>query len=779
MKTIYQRIKDFVLPIAKAFWAPIGRVFENEYPRYSLCGLGFFALLVWAIGRIVAFVASPEAAKFRALGDRQNPPRPELIEPLRGNIYAHDNRPLAMTAEVYRLYFDFGSRQEALKLLRIPTDSLDSTKRIEQQALSKRLWADLDSAATLIVKSFDSKDYKITPTALKEMKQRFRNSFRQQSGYCPVVRLDIDYQQYKELMSQEPFLGQITDSVKGQRESRSLLRKIMTAPEIRGKRIRPFGSLAARTIGDIFGEKKDGLTVGSYGIEMSFDSLLRGTVGEGFRQSIAKDANNLRVIKPAVAGHNIYTTLDMNLQSRLERIMRNQLSMLKAESGTAILLDVPTGKILSISNLMYDTKKAGYVEGKNFAVSDISEPGSTFKVASMLVALDDGLVQASDTIDVGNGTWEVSGRTVRDHNAGSGGYGRITASQVIERSSNVGVAKIIYRHFKDNPGAYVQKVRDLAFGHDLRAEIPGSALAKVRMPNERWYGTTLSWMSYGYETQIPPIYTAAFFNAIANGGKLLKPYLVREIRDSDGRIIEQFSPKVVREQIAKPESIRAMQEMLRKVVTDGTGKKLNTPVVAISGKSGTAQIAENGTYKGAGGTSHQVSFCAYFPSETPRYTLMVVIRKPSKEFAAGGGSMAGPVVRELAEAIISMEKPNPIDSLGRADKTQRGDIAIGKKETLAQLLQQTKLRHEVQASIPGDAYIAIDATGKEQNLKAPKAGIVPALVGMSVEDANYQLMKAGYQVEIRGVGRITEQIPVAGTHLARGQKVVLILSRRS
>lgn len=746
----------------------VERWFPTSSRRFLFIGCIFALALVLSLGKILFFMFGPEAETYRRKGEGLNPPKEITLEPIRGTIYSSDGRAVAVTAPVYRLFFDFNA--EAIAFLHKPATTEREQHR--KDSISALLSSDLDRFADYLVKSYADLGISIDRAKIRE---RWRKGFIAKKRYVPVVGMDINYLQYRQIISSEPYI-RIDSTARGPVKREGLLPKIIAAPEMRAKRFYPFGSLAHRAIGNVYGEQTNGLSNGSYGIELGLDSLLEGQSGRGLAIKAAKRENRM-VVDPPVDGYSVHTTLDMDVQNQLERIMRKQLGLLKATSGTAILLDVPTAKVLAITNLAR-TAEGNYIEAQNFAVSDMSEPGSTFKVASMLVALDGGMVRPEDVINVGNGTLTVSGRTVRDHNAGSGGYGEITASQVIERSSNVGVAKIILQNFASRPSEYVKRVRALGFGENLTLkEIPGGARASIRMPDKNnWYGTTLAWMSYGYETKIPPMYTAAFFNAIANGGKLLRPYIVSSISDKDGRTVREFQPTVVRERIAKPESIRAMQEMLRKVVTDGTGKRVRSKVVAVSGKSGTAQLAQGGSYHGPDGKRHQVSFCGFFPSESPRYTLMVVVREPSPEFAAGGGSMAGPVVRELAEAIISMEKPASLDSIGQPnDEARRRHVAPGRKNELMQLMQGTRSSYRPNAKAAQDSYVSLDEQGREQALPRYPEGTVPDVTGMTATDASYMLAKRGYKVKLSGYGRVVAQQVPAGTKLAKGATIALSL----
>lgn len=740
--------------------------------RYWVIG-GIFLLIAIALAvSILQLISGESGNKWRQIGQGFHRPSTIELPPIRGSIYAADDRPLAISAPSYQLYLDF----QALPIALLYNDSLqtpaDSIKIRQRKALRDSLGRELDKLADVLEQIFAEQG---APFDKRRSREAWRRGFIQRSNSVLISRNELSYLQYQQLQEIDPLGPQ--PNRRGERVHKSLLNKIIVKKE-RSRRVNPFGSLALRTIGSLYAEQNGGLSRARQGIELYCDSLLRGEKGTAIRQYAAGQYNR-KVVKPAVDGASVYTTLDMNKQNELERIMRKQLAQFSARSGSAVLMEVTTGKILAMTNLERSANGDDYLETKNFAVSDMSEPGSTFKVASMLVALDLGLVSPTDTIDVGNGVWTVAGRNLRDHNADRGGYGRISVSQVIERSSNVGTAKIIHKHFAHRPDEFVNRVRALGFGMDLGIEIPGAARAVIRRQSDnpnRWYGTTLPWMSFGYETQIPPIYTLSLFNAIANGGRYMRPHLIREIRTAEGEPILRREPEVLIEQIARPEAIAMMQDMLRKVVTEGTGKSLRSDVVSISGKSGTAQIARGGSYNGPDGKSHEVSFCGYFPSESPRYTLMVVLREPSKAFSAGGGSMAGPVVKELAETIVSMEQPLHLDSIKESRSvTARPRIASGRRGAIEPLLRTLGITYAPGKSGSLEHFIRIDPAGQEHVLAPYAASVVPAVVGMSASDAYFLLLDHGYLVKLEGRGQVIGQSLPAGTRAASGTLITLTL----
>lgn len=741
---------------------------------YPIVMAGFTLLFVGIIIYVIRFSYSSEGARYRAAAERVQREKRVQDLPLRGSILASDERPVAVTTPVYRLGLDFLS--EPLKVLYAPLPTgkthQDSLERAKYYATRQELDYGLDRLAVLVDSIYDLKAHGLSR---QQLKARWRKGLEQRKRGLPVINLDVSYQQYQILMASSPFAPKIIKN----KSVPSLLSKMIISTE-RTKRIYPFGSLAYRTIGQLQPSGENNISKGKSGLELRYDYLLRGRIGSARRVYYGNSYRRI-VDEPALDGADIVTNLDMDIQSIVEHSLREQLQQLEAESGTVVLMEVKTGKIVAISNLEQVKRSPGtYSESVNMAMTNKAEPGSTFKVASMMVALDDGIVRPNDTIDVGNGLWPHEGRVVRDHNADKGGYGRISVAQTIIKSSNVGVAKIIVKGYKDKPDEYVEKIRRLGFGFNFQKEVDlqGVERASVRKRSDnpnRWYNTTLAWMSYGYETQIPPIYTLAFFNAIANGGRYMRPYFVSEIRRRDS-LTQHIEPKVLKERICKPETLQAIQEMLRRVVTEGTGKKARSAYVAISGKSGTAQLSGKHGYRDSlGQVRHQVSFCAYFPSEAPRYSCIAVIRAPSPRYSAGGGVMAAPIIRRIAESLVALEKPRPLDSLPRSASplAYTRHIAAGRTEALLQLLEQMGLPAP-QLGAKAPAYIRIDSAARISALPLAAQGI-PDLRGMSAMDAVYLLRSRGYRVQLVGAGNVVSQSIPAGTAAARGSEIILQL----
>lgn len=690
--------------------------------------------------------------------------------PMRGNIYASDGRPVALAGESYRVYLDFSA--EALALihndsLKMPQDSVQIQKREEKRKLLEH---QMDLAADQLARFYNINT--------RPDRARWQKMLKKKVNGTPLIERDITYPEWHKISREYPFRNYVGDPKNSKDDTVSLFKSVVinVHRNMRYVRINPFDSLALRTIGALHKFKQsDTISQAKYGLELKYDSLLRGKAGYSDRLKVAGSRIN-RIIDSVHHGYDLYTTLDMDKQYLLDKTMREQLSTLKAKRGTSVLMEVQTGKILAIVNLERGAN-GRYEEAGNYAFSDLSEPGSTIKVASMLVALNDGVVRPDDIVDVGNGTWPIHGTTMRDHNANRGGYGEITASQVIERSSNIGISKIVMRHYGDKQQEFVNKMRGLGFGLDLDSDIPGAALADIPSPtingkpNPGWSAISMAWMSHGYASRIPPIYMLAFFNAIANGGKFMRPYLVADIKDKEGNTIKHIEPRVLIEQIASSDAISKIQEMMRRVVSEpkSTGRGIHSDIVSVSGKTGTAVMNYG---KADESRKHLVSFCGYFPSDAPKYSIIVVIREPSNEFPPSGGAMSAPVVKAIAERLVSMETPRHFD-LTSSNSESTCQVAGGRKDAL-EILSGKMMglsHHKANVEIAAKDFIFIDRNGQERRIAPPPAGCVPPLYGLSATDAAAWLARLGYKASFVGHGHVVGQSTPAGTPLKRGQTV--------
>lgn len=714
--------------------------------RYRFIGFLMILLLLAVFGKIMKTIFV-EGDKWRAIGETLNRPSTVDLAPIRGTIYASDGRAVAITAPYYRLYFDF--KAEALG-------------SIEKDSLNELL----DTLALNLSRKFSTPSRRLNPS---DLKARWRKGMAKKSRYWPVINRDISYLEKKELYELAPL---IPVKKKGYTP---IYRCIYS--EEKAKRMMPFTSLGSRTIGSVYGAKEDGLSQGKNGIELYYDKQLRGKTGKGTRSYVG-GRRILNTIEPPKRGYDVYTTLDMDMQSIVEQELRHKMVEVQGETGTAILMEVSTGQVKAITNLQR-TSSGGYIEAKNYAVADMSEPGSTFKTVSMMVALDAGIVHPDDIIDTGKGLYSVGRRTVRDHNAHRGGYGPITAAQTIWYSSNVGVAKIILKGFEHDPDKFVEAVRRTGITDDFHLEIPGEAPAVVRKRADnpdRWYGTTLAWMSFGYETQIPPIHILAFYNAIANGGRLMRPYFVTKVTDG-GEIVEEHAPTVLRDSICKPSTLVQIQEMLANVVAKGTGAPVKSETVNISGKTGTAQISQGRGGYHAGKTMHLVSFCGYFPSENPKYSCIVVVRGPRGVYPSGGG-ISGVVVKQIAEKLLAIQEPEPFDTVSPLPNIKLLPyVSAGRKEFVEPALESFKLPLKSKS----DTAKWVRPTVENghilfKSLPPIRRGVMPNVGGLSAQDALFMLQSLGLKVQTVGWGHVIGQSIAPGKKISMGETVIIELS---
>ena len=676
-----------------------------------------------------------EKEKWEKVAESQKRPN-RLILPGRGNIYSSDGKLMATSVPRYYTYIDF----------RADGFSVDTFRNSKVNGV--------DSLSVYLSRKFKNR----TPAGYKAHLLRGLNS---KSRQYPVYEGRASYIDLKE-MKKFPFL-------RLSRYKSGFYTKEMV------QRQKPFGTLASRTIGDIYGEiEAGGVTKGKNGLELQYDSLLRGEPGVSSVRRVGGGWTNVVEIEP-VDGMDIRTTIDINIQDITEKSLVDMLKKIDAESGTAVVMEVATGEVKAITN-MGRIREGAYAETKNHAVADEIEPGSTFKVASMMVALEDGICQPSDTVDVGKGIYMYKGARMTDHNMNKGGYGRISAEQAIWYSSNIGVAKIILKGYEKNPTKYVEGLYKLGLTIPLNLEIPGAGRAKIRMPNDTalyWSKTTLPWMSFGYETQIPPIYTLTFFNAIANGGKMVRPMFTKEIMHN-GKTVQSFSTEVLKSSICSDKTLEIIKDMLLGVVEKGTGKAVHSDIIRIAGKTGTAQIASGGVYRTSG---HQVAFCGYFPADEPKYSCIVVIRRPRIGYPSGG-TMSGGVVKAIAEKVYASHMSFDVRDM------ERDSLAVilpaaknGNLEALENVLDKLDVNVNTD-SLETKWVVAKREEGEEElHLRdlTIREGLVPNVIGMGARDAVFLLESAGLRVVLDGMGRVSSQSMGAGTRIAKGQTIRLTL----
>ncbi len=672
------------------------------------------------------------------------------IKPARGNILSSDGQLMASSLPNYTVFIDFlsGLSKESLKAKR-PMNRADST-----------MWAMKDS---LFHSELDSICIGLNEICPKKTVAEYRKYLlkgwdekRRYYEICPHQVLD--YIQYNQLMSLPFFrLSKINNSY-----------KFMVGLTInpRNNRKRPFGSLAKRTLGDLYGAKDSARS----GIELAYDSVLRGKVGTSHRKKVRSVYLDIVDVE-ADDGCDVVTTLDVDMQDICETALKAKLKEIDAEWGVCVLMETATGDIKSIVNL--DKIGNEYIEIQNRALSTMMEPGSTFKTASIMVALDDGEISYTDKIDTYSGVYPMYGRLMKDHNWHRGGYHVIDVPHTLMFSSNIGVSRLIDMHYHNKPEKFIEGLHRVGIAEPLGLPFQGTADPHLLDPKGKmWSKVSLPWMSIGYSTQIPPISTVTFYNAIANGGKMMRPRFVKAIQ-KNGEIIEEFEPEVMKEKICKDVTLRQIQKALFRVVNDkeGVGKGAGSKKVHISGKTGTAQVSHG--KEGYTRREYLVSFCGYFPSEKPKYTCIVAIRKIG---AASGGGMAGPVFSSIAEQITFKTAVTDLslaqDSLSVfVPDVKTGDLYAAKK--VLDNLNISMPNGNISENTWGKTFV--EGRNLKYKTKLTHQDSVPDLTGMGARDAIFAIESRGMKAHVSGVGRVVSQNVKPGTHVIKGKTVTIKL----
>lgn len=649
------------------------------------------------------------------------------VKATRGNIYSADGSLLATSLPFYRVAMD-------------PSIGSGTTLKSGVDSLSiklSRFYGDRSAAS---------------------YKRMILDARNQGKKYLILNRKQIGYQEKLEMMTWPIFR-------EGRMGGGVIFEKI-------DKRYRPFKNLAGRTVG-FLNEDQYGV-----GLEYSFNEYLEGRNGEALFQKIAggswKPLHDAEDIKPT-DGYDIVTTLDVNIQDVAESALLRQLMNKDAAYGAVIVMEVNTGHIKAIANLQKNKNGYGYGEYYNFAVAEqgLTEPGSTFKLLSMLALLEEGKINLQDSIDTGNGTYKFYDRFMRD--ARNGGYGKLTVREVFEKSSNVGISKMIHEHFGHQPHRFMEYIKNVKLDQPLGFQLKGEGVPYFKKPEENdWYGTTLPWMSIGYELKVTPLQTLAFYNAIANGGKLVKPIIVKEI--SRGNVVEKrFQPETIKRKIASEKTINQLQRLLKGVVDRGTARNIKNETYSIAGKTGTAQKLENGRYT----QKYFTSFAGYFPADQPKYSAIIVIDSP-KGFNAYGGDISAPVFREIADKIYAQDMA--VQKNQRADNKQPEVdletfpyIRAGNVEELRMICNSMGISNHYSGN---ETWVQSTVSNKAIHWvsNAVEAPTVPDVTGMTLRDAIYILENKGLRVQYSGRGRVASQSLSKGSAFRKDQVIKLTLS---
>lgn len=711
--------------------------FDNDkvMPRYMAIAVVLTLVGLAVIGKAF-YIMTAKKQYWTEVADRLKKDSVS-VKPKRGNILSSDGQLMASSIPEYKIYMDFKAGGEE-------KDSIWNVK--------------VDSICMGLHEIFPEK-------SAEEFKKHLEEGRQKMSRHWAIWPYRIDYNTYTEVKQLPLFC--MSKYKSGFHEEEFNARK------------RPFSSLAVRTIGSMYGAKDSA----RQGLELAYDSILRGTPGLTNRRKVLNKYMNIPVTMP-IDGCDIVTTIDVKMQDLAERAVIDELKLIGGDLGVAILMEVETGDIKAIVN-MTRCADGEYREVKNNAVSDLREPGSVFKTASILVALDDGVVDTTYRVETGCGIWPMHGREMKDHNWRRGGYGNISLPRILEVSSNIGVSRIIDEKYGSHPEKYIEGIYRTGIAADLKLPIKGYARPHIRMPEKDKYGhwtnwsmTALPWMSIGYETQIPPISTVTFYNAIANDGIMMRPRFVKSVM-KDGKVIAEFPPeKVMERRIAKLKTIKTMQTILEHVVSQGLGRKAGSRMFKVAGKTGTAQIAEGGGYK-TGVVKYWLSFAGFFPADNPRYTCIVCLKKSG--LPASGGGMSGVVFHHIAEGVMARNLKLNVKDAHDTTSIAIPDVKNGNIIDANYVLSHLGIK--TNRSWSGSYVNGNPIWGKAERQTSQVAlqqteiskGVTPNVIGMGAKDAVYLLESQGLRVKLHGRGKVKSQSYPAGKEVVQGSECSLSL----
>lgn len=641
----------------------------------------------------------------------------------RGNIYSDDGSLLATSLPFFDIYMDMTR----------PSSELWSTG--------------IDSLCLLL-----SQHIKRGLTA-REWKSKLRTARDKRNQYFYIgKKLTIDQ---KDLVKTFPIFD------KGQMRGGIIVERYT-------QREKPFRGLASRTIG-IDRDNADNV-----GLEGYFDKFLTGPTEQRLMKKVPPGVW-VPVYDPTESqpqrGNDIVSTINVNMQDVVHNELITAIEKYEAEGGVAILMEVSTGAIKAISNISIN-KGGYYTENYNTAIGAASEPGSTLKLASAMALIEDGHADLNTLVDVGHGKMKFYDRWMHDSHRHAEQY--MSLRNAFEQSSNVGISSAAFNAYgaTSRQKDFVDKYVQFGLSEKTGVEIKGEGDPYIKDPEvnaKEWYGTTIPWMAHGYEMKLTPLQVLNFYNTVANGGRMMKPFLVSAIEE-DGRVVKAFRPRVVKESIAKPTTIRAAQEMLRGVVLRGTASKLHTEEFSFSGKTGTTRVG----YWQEGEKQYNASFAGYFPAESPKYSMIITIYKPNGSYY--GSTVAAPVFKRIAEKCFALDL-DLIDS--KVDVAVVGDVSlpgshVGYKDDFKSVMQYAHVDYEETSR---SKWVTIDPSHDRMKVstKELEQGKVPDVRGMGARDAVFVLENLGMTVDVAGLGKVSRQSIKPGSDPV-GKKIKIFLN---
>ncbi|WP_113653991.1 penicillin-binding protein [Pedobacter namyangjuensis] len=684
---------------------------------------GLIVLFALAVLLKLGQVQFVQGEKWKAMADSLSTKEFE-IEAARGNIYSNDGSLLATSIPEYELRMDMfaGGIQE---------DKVFNPK--------------VDSLAMKLAGFFGDK-------SAKEY-SRFLRKARQDSARYVLIKRKVSYQQLKVVRTFPLYnIGKHTGGL-------MVIQK--------NKRIMPFKDLAARTIG-----YKNENVANGVGLEGAYGNYINGESGRQMMQRISGGTwvpvNRDAEVAPK-DGADIISTIDINMQDLTQNALKEGLITANAHHGTAILMEVATGEVRAVAN--YTQMAEGvYKESFNYAIAGNQDPGSTFKLASYMALLEDGLVDTNTMVRTG--WYQIPGKRITDSHPKDE---MVTVKRAFEESSNAAIAKLINDNYSGDPMKFTDHLYEWGFNKKMELQIPGEAQPVVKniKANKSWNkNMTLPQMAYGYEMNLTPLKMLSFYNAVANDGRYVAPIFVKEIRRL-GNPIEQFKARVIDDKICSDKTLSKVKAMLEGVVTNGSGKQnVFNPLYKIAGKTGTAQVAnDNLGYKL--NKKYQASFVGYFPADKPKYSLIVVINDPKNGYY--GSTISGPVFRKIADRIYAgdVQMINNVQQ-NLVGNTTAPDAKAGQSKAVKKVYNAFGIKALYAAK--SDYFNTVDTSnGIAYQENTPVKGIMPNVNGMGLKDAMYLLGNAGLKTKVRGSGKVIGQSIAAGTKVGKGLLVQLEL----
>jgi len=651
--------------------------------------------------------------------------RHNKIEPNRGNIYSSDGRLLAVSVPFYEIRMDFRSESFTRDIFDAGVDELSkSLSRLFQD----RHWS----------------TYKRDLVRARENGERYF-----------LVKRKVTYTQLQKVKQFPIFeLGRYQGGVQYIQQN---------------KRVTPYDRLAFRTVGYTMSDDYESVV----GLEGAYDTELKGVEGYRLMRRVRGDIwmpiNDANEIEPE-DGKDIVTTIDVDLQDVAENALHKQLAANEADHGTVVLMEVKTGKVKAIANLSRD-EDGNYSEKYNYAIGEATEPGSTFKLASMIALLEDGHVHPGDIVDVGNG--ETSYFDIKVIDSQRSALGEITVQRAFEVSSNVGITKLTYENYKRKPEQFVNRLYEMGLNQKLGVEIKGEGEPMIKYPDsDSWSGISLPWMSMGYEVLMTPLQMLAFYNAVANNGKMMKPVFIEEIR-FHGKVVKKGESEVLNNHICSRETLANIRMMLKGVVDSGTAGNLANSHYKIAGKTGTAQLSLS---KEGYSKLYQASFVGYFPADDPKYSCIVVVNAPSKQIYYGN-VVAGPIFRDITDRIYVRDFELHKDQGLFTDQSMQAPYSkSGSGDDLAAAFDHLNLTLQQQ----GDESLWVNTRSTPEGVisssRQVSPELVPNVVDMGLKDAVFLLESRGLKVHANGRGTVRGQSQVAGSTIRKGTVIVLNMS---